>query len=219
MSLMMAITSVRTRGTFKKPLFFFLLFVNLFALVMTWSAVSIFGFAVSFILVGMAWRKTSFLWVLFFIIPLIMAAPRIYLVVGQYLNRFQESRSFLPDGLLMGLTQFGGLDWLFGVGLKLRPVSLTSHSTYLSLLYRSGIVSVIIFFLFQVYLIVKWLQLRSIVFHQRDRLLFWEGLGWIIISIGLWMITQDIGAPQLLAFLYFSMIGVFEGFRRKCVIT
>ena len=118
---------------------------------------------------------------------------------------------------LHSVSQVRGVDWLVGLGIRPRPgggFPTGSHSTYISLLYRSGLFGLVGFLTFQAILIGRWYLLRAITRTDRQTFVIWRGFGVVFLSMAFWMLTEDIDAPQLLAFIYFSCIGLFEGFRR-----
>jgi len=149
-------------------------------------------------------------------------------VLGSGLTQLMEWIFQLREGSTTGrlalykysLQVFEGVDWILGFGLRPRDesaflVPIGSHSTYLSMLFKTGVIGCSIFILFQAQLLMRWLRFRGIATRRRNLFCLWQGLGGVFTGVGLWMFTGDIDAPQLLAFLYFSLVGVFEALVRE----
>ncbi len=189
------------------------------ALLMTLSRMSVAAFATAFLLAFMIERRLFFIWVSFGIMLLILGSP--------WIAQFIQWMLSLREGSTLGrlalyrysLAQLADVDWILGMGLKPREESsfampIGSHSTYLSLIFKTGILGVLAFAVFQASLLWRWCCLKNRAKLFPETRFFWQGLGIIFFGIGIWMMTQDIDAPQLVCFLYFSFVGLFEGFRR-----
>jgi O-antigen ligase len=90
-------------------------------------------------------------------------------------------------------------------------IPVGSHSTYISVLYRVGIMGLLAFIAFQISCIFAWLRIR-INLIGRDQHRLWSILGVALIAMSIWMIGEDIDAPQLVAFLYFILVGIIFAF-------
>ena len=200
------------------PLFVSLIFLNLFALVMTLSRGSILAFFVSFLIIFLLQRRNAWLWILLAGLILVLASPWLLSFMGFLLDLRESSTMGRLDLYMTSLSTLGTQDWVVGFGIKPRTLTsvipMGSHSTFLSLVFKTGVVGAVSFILFQVSLFLSWIRLRNHVAENRDYYLFWRGLGWVFVSMAIWMLVDDIDAPQFLAFLYFSLVGIFEGFRR-----
>lgn len=101
-----------------------------------------------------------------------------------------------------------------GIGVKPRDDSLSalpigSHSTYLGMLLKSGLIGLFFMVAFQVELFLRWLSsLRKSL--PRDLLMLHNALGISLISAGMFLLTQDLDSPQFFAFLYFSIVGMMS---------
>ena len=100
---------------------------------------------------------------------------------------------------------------IIGIGIKPREdylaIPLGSHSMYLSILLRSGILGVMAFIAFQVNIVIVWFRgtRKSMTPQLRS---FWTAVGIALFSMCLWMATEDLDAPQLVAFVYFLFVGI-----------
>ncbi len=221
--IMIAIFFLFTDGVLKKrtqsPFWIGLLGASFLALGMTLSRMSILALSVSFLFVWFIGRKHFFVWV--------VVGGSLFLAILPWLSQFTEwimglrggSSSVRMDLYRYTIDQLSGADWILGVGMKPREdifaIPIGSHSTYVSMLYKSGGVGLGVFVLFQIVLFLRWFSLKEDARARRHYFLFWRCLGFVFVSMGLWVITEDIDAPQALSFLYFSSIGIFEGFRKE----
>lgn len=191
---------------------------NFMALCMTLSRTAILGFVMSFILVMCAHRKRFFFGILFILMALFFLGHWIEKGLDWVLVLRQGSSDNRLSLYRESLSQLEGVDWFIGLGLKPReevsnfPVG--SHSTYLSVVFKTGVTGLAIFILMQANLFWRWYRLGSALGGSPQAFFFWRGLGWVFCFMVFWMMTDDIDAPQFVAFLYFSMIGIFEGFQR-----
>lgn len=203
-----------------RKLSFILVFIlNLVALGMTLSRMSIFAFLVGGAIIFLVRRKFFLIWFVTLILLLVLFQPAIEYIMSWMLGLREgstSSRLFLYE---MTLHQLSGSEWILGKGIKSRmyefALPLGSHSTYVSVLFKTGIFGLLAFLGFQIHLFVKWYRLRAKVWGERDQFFWWQAFGWVFISVNFWMMTGDIDAPQYLAFIYFSLIGFFEGFYRR----
>ncbi len=198
---------------------FLLLFsMNFLGLFMTLSRVSILGFFVSGLIVWTLQKENVGRWSLVAIFCGIILIPWIFQGIEQVLLAREGSTLSRIDLYLYSIEQLHGEDWIFGLGIRPRlstfSIPLGSHSTYVSLLYKSGALGFTLFIAFQTVLILRWYRLKVFALNSREHLVAWRGFGMVFIAMALWMLTEDIDVPQVLVFLYFSCIGFFEGFRR-----
>ncbi len=100
---------------------------------------------------------------------------------------------------------------VLGIGVKPRqallPVPVGSHSTYIGLLLKSGILGTIPFIAFLVILLVKLTRgaMETDASHDRLKVL---ALFTSLLSMVMWMGLEDIDAPTLVAFLFFLLAGL-----------
>jgi O-antigen ligase len=100
---------------------------------------------------------------------------------------------------------------LIGIGVKPREsdisIPIGSHSMYLGMLLKTGLLGLLSFILFQINIIKTWFRLIKEKMKPETRDIF-NHTGVSLIAASLFLFTQDLDAPQLVAFLYFLMIGI-----------
>lgn len=104
-----------------------------------------------------------------------------------------------------------------GIGVKPRTglyAPIGSHCTYLGILLKTGFLGLIYFLLFQFSVYYQWLKLKRIL--PEKFIPFWQGLGISFVSLSLWMFTDDLDAPHIVAFLYFIIIGCILWLKKTC---
>jgi hypothetical protein len=106
---------------------------------------------------------------------------------------------------------------ILGVGVKPQEpgaaFALGSHSTYLSALIRSGMLGMIALILWQLYLIVISIRLLFTVQHPFYRKQA-AAYAFVIFSMTVFMVTEEVDIPQVLMFIYFIIIGLFSAMLR-----
>ena len=218
-ALVMLVTWARMEKKTASPFVWFLVLPNLLGLFMTLSRISMLALGVSVTVIFFLQMQRAWIWIFLLLLGLIAALP----LLDQwttFLWGLREGSSVQRLELYQySLQQLEGADWILGLGLKPREEAfrfpLGSHSTYLSMLFKTGVVGLIIFLAFQLHLALRWYQLKNFLRRSSKEFFLWQGFGMVFFGMAVWMITEDIDAPQLLAYLYFSIIGVFEGFHRE----
>lgn len=190
-------------------------------LFMTLSRMSALAFVISIGTVFLVQKKHAGLWIFFMAALLIFAAPLIHQFMDWLMGLRQGSTTGRIHLYEYSLRQLEGIDWILGKGVKAREghfvIPVGSHSTYISMLYKTGVMGFLGFLALQASVLWRWLTLRRYVVNDPVQFAFWRGLGAVLISMSMWMVTEDIDAPQFLAFLYFSLMGIFEGLYRENV--
>ncbi|MDP3919489.1 MAG: hypothetical protein Q8R76_01600 [Candidatus Omnitrophota bacterium] len=223
--IMLIVVMTVTWGMWEKklrsPLFLLLVIANMAALFMTLSRMPIIALGVSFVGVLLIQRRHAILWILAFLLLLSVTLP--------WLEKMTEWVLGLRGGSTTGrialyqesFRQMSGVDWILGMGFKPRvyliSTPLGSHSTIISLIYKTGVSGAIIFIIFQAHLLWRWFSMKAFVVEKKSYLNLWFGLGWALSCMAMLMITEDIDAPQLLAFAYFVLLGIFEAYYRERV--
>ena len=203
----------------KKPSFLILIALSFGAMFFTFSRTTLIAFIFGGAAVSILKRKEPFLWLLFFFVLFILSYPLFERATSWILGFRQGSTLARFELYRASLEQLKDTRWIFGLGVK--PLvddlnyPLGSHSTYVSLLFRTGILGASTILFFQIGLLWRWYRLKPYAQEQRETFILWSGLGWVFISMGFWLLTEDLDAPQFLAFMYFSFVGIFEGFRRE----
>ncbi len=220
--LIMVLTRAAIETKIKKAFFFILIFLNIMALVMTLARTALFALITSLIFVSVLKSRKTLLWGVLIILLFSALTPWLNDFVDWFLKLREGSSINRLDLYRYSLEQMEGVNWILGYGMKPREesaftVPIGSHSTYLSLLFKTGILGTSVFFLFQSMLLWRWYKLKECAMLHEEAFALWRGLGAVFWGIAITMFTGDIDAPQFLAFIYFSLIGIFEGFRRNLI--
>lgn len=210
-----------TNQRLKNPFVLFLLGVNALALLLTMSRMSVLAFIVSAAIVFLLDKKHAWIWIVSFFLIAILMLPVIESFSTWVLGLRQGSTTGRMNLYKYTLDQLYGVDWLVGKGIKPRVdvfvIPIGSHSTYISLVFKTGIIGFMSFMSFQFVVLWRWLKTKPYVANDPRLFTLWRVLGATMIAMGMWMLTEDIDAPQFLAFLYFSSVGFFEGLRKGCL--
>jgi len=94
------------------------------------------------------------------------------------------------------------------------PIAIGSHSTYLGILFRTGFFGLITFLLFWLNVLRKWWNERKST--TKDPILgpLWFYSGIAMFGGLFWMMTEDLDAPPIVAFIYFLIIGLIGSIPR-----
>ncbi|WNF22664.1 O-antigen ligase family protein [Mesobacillus jeotgali] len=129
------------------------------------------------------------------------------------LNQIIQSREGSSD--LRGYVYEKALSYFYqnpiiGTGVKFEepgiPIPIGSHSTFIGVLMKTG--SLGFFTLFAFLSITLFIWYKKIHIFKNENLIIWKVVGFNFISFTLWMVTEDIDAPQIVAFLYFFNISL-----------
>lgn len=217
--LMMLIVQAQILRRMKHPAFWLLAGVTFLGLVMTLSRMSMMGLLIALGSVYLIQKRNFGIWMFASVLLLIAAAPLLMRVMEIVLSLREGSNVSRFELYRYSLQQLEGSDWIIGLGMKPREnqflFPLGSHSTYISLTFKTGLVGLFIFLVFQITLFTRWYSLKALAMRRREIYFFWRGLGLVFIAMALWVVTEDIDAPQLLAFIYFSFVGLFEGLYKE----
>lgn len=222
MALMMIATWAALTQKSKNPFFISLFALNFLALLMTLSRMSILVGLLSVSVVFLLQKKKALPWIVLLILVVVFASPWILKATDVIWGLRQDSSETRFALYRYSLQQLQGVDWILGLGIKNRGETfifpIGSHSTYVSLCVKTGILGLSTFILFQTTLFLRWFHLRDFAMQEAGAFYLWRGLGWVFIAMMIWTMTEDIDAPQLVAFLYFSLVGIFEGMRRELLM-
>lgn len=110
---------------------------------------------------------------------------------------------------------------IFGVGVRYfipeSAIAVGSHSTYLGILMRSGIVGFIGILLFKVTILKKIFINKKYLSNNRFKRTIWNITTFIFVFMSIFMIFEDIDWPSIVAFLYFLNIAIILSFDKiKC---
>lgn len=219
--LYMLFTKAAMASSLKSPKIWLLLLLNFGALLMTFSRMPLMAFIACTIFVFFIEKQKTLLWALFGITIVIFALPLLDQAITAFLKMREGSNTSRMDLYVQSINYLKGIDWVLGAGIKPRIVfssyPIGSHSTYVASLYKMGALGFSLFLLLQVTLVIRWYQVKALASKRKEDFALWRGLGLVMLSMNFWMMTEDIDAPQFLAFLYFSCVGYFEGFRRSLI--
>ena len=221
MTLIMILGGAELKKKRTSPVFLILFALNFAALIMTLARTAIFAFILSFLFVLLIQKRRPVFWLLGSAALLFLFSPWLSQGMDFLLGLREQSTEGRLDIYRTSLSMLQGPDWILGLGIKPREdvflVPFGSHSMYISLLFKTGIIGTAVFVSFQASLFLKWFRLKSWAVQDRERYALWKTLGWIFAAMAIWFLTDDLDAPQLVAFLYFSVVGFFEGFCREAV--
>jgi len=199
---------------------YFLIAANLLGLYLTLSRTAIAALIIGFIFVYLIEKKSIFIWIFMAFLLFLMTLPWLLQLINWVLEWRYNSTLGRFWLYRYSLELLQGPDWIIGMGLKPRLATVMampvgSHSTYLSITIKSGLLGLFLFLLFQANIFFRWYGIKDKIKILREDHVLWEVVGRILISMAFWMITEDIDAPQLVCFLYFSSLGLLEALRRK----
>lgn len=176
------------------------------------SRFSIFSLLIGFIIVWtIKTKKRSIIFLFLVLLFLLILIP----YFGFFFDLFNSIR---PGSLTLRAKSYAfAMDMMkeenlmFGIGVKPRldeiQIPVGSHSTYLGLFLRTGIIGILIFIFFELYLLFIWFINRKKIISIRIKTI-WDSIGVSLFAMSFWMIFEDIDAPQLVCFLYFLVIGI-----------
>jgi len=220
-SLPMLLTWAACTKRLSSPVLWLLVVGHVVGLGMTLARMAILGLGASAMVVYILQKRNVVAWGMFIVGVSLLATP-LLLRSAETVVAAREGSSRSRLALYKeSVQQLEGVEWVFGRGIRAysekHGMPLGSHSTYVSLLYRTGLAGLATFLLLQGVLLVRWYQLKRVARLNREHFLVWRALGIVFVSMALWMLTEDIDVPQLLAFMYFGAIGVVEGLRSELI--
>lgn len=105
----------------------------------------------------------------------------------------------------------------FGVGDKFKVpdvyLMIGSHSTYLSVLIRSGIIGTISIIGFILITFCQVFNNKKYITNRKSRNI-WFNTTWLFITSVIWMFTEEIDWPQIVAFLFFVNVALIFSFKK-----
>lgn len=207
------------------PSFLFLLLFSghLLGLGMTLARMAILALMASTLGIYVLQKQRVWLWIMGVGIATVFCAPVLLQLADRVVTSRQGSSESRFDLYRDSLAQIEGLEWITGRGIRTHSAEhgmpYGSHSTYVSLTYRTGLLGLSAFLLLQMVVFYRWYQLKAKTQSTRQLRIYWRSLGVVLLSMPMWMITEDIDVPQLLAFMYFAAVGLLEGLRRELNTT
>lgn len=106
---------------------------------------------------------------------------------------------------------------IFGVGVRYfieeSIIPVGSHSTYIGALMRSGIIGFIGILLFVLNTFISIYNNKKYIINNKSKVI-WIATSFLFILSSLWMITEDIDWPHIVAFFYFINTSIIYQFKR-----
>ena len=149
--------------------------------------------------------------IIIFILILILISSPILIDIFSYLVSYRSGSSITRFSLYFyGFELTNKTNILFGLGYKPRIeqffIPIGSHSTYIGAYIKTGLLGFTIILIWQIAILRLWIA-NCHKINQKYKSLF-MGVGSSIISMVLWMLTEDIDAPQLVMFTYATLVGL-----------
>ncbi|NHH93969.1 hypothetical protein GOICGAJE_02520 [Bacillus sp. MB95] len=98
---------------------------------------------------------------------------------------------------------------ILGIGVK--PylenihISIGSHSTIVGTFLKTGIFGLALLLLFKLITLFYLIRLKKL---NKEIFYLWDKIAISYITLSIWMVTEDIDAPQIVAFMYFFICGL-----------
>lgn len=107
---------------------------------------------------------------------------------------------------------------VFGVGIRYfiseSAIPVGSHSTYLGVLMRSGIVGFLGIVMYKISILIKILNNKKYIFNSNFKKVIWNISTFIFIFMSIFMVFEDIDWPNIVAFLYFFNVAIIISFEK-----
>lgn len=189
----------------------FMVSLGIISILFTLSRTAVLSFVVAICVVLVMNRKHLLFIALLIIFSIAFSFP-LFHSIFEWVNELRGGSSSLRFSLYSGsidmvlrenpLIGFGVLplaDWT--------PLAVGSHSTYLSLFVRAGVVGVFFFTLFQFNILKIWFYgVRYSALPETRKIFNYIGIS--IIALSLFSLTEDIDASPPVTYLYFLLIGM-----------
>jgi O-antigen ligase len=205
-SLTLAYYAGNQRAKFKK----LIISLELMALILSFTRIAVLGLFLGWLIVATISKIKNRNTLLILAISLMLLTV---ILISVPLDKFfYPFYSFRPGSTQTRLSiykltiNFLSDHFLFGYGYKPRPKDfdfpIASHSTYLSVLYRTGLAGFLALCLFFGSILFKWLKSKD---RLKDDFLknLWYYNGISLIGSLIWLITEDLDAPTIAAYLFF----------------
>ena len=95
------------------------------------------------------------------------------------------------------------------------PTPIGSHSTYLGVYYKTGFLGFLAFILFWINVLRRWWKQRTALAEHKFLFPLWFYGGLALWGGLFWMISEDLDAPPIVAFLYFITVGLVISLNKK----
>jgi hypothetical protein len=178
---------------------------------LTGSRISIVAVFIGSIGVGAVSNRNKFLIIFFIGAIFITATPVLIDLINYCFNYRAGSSTTRIELYLYGIEIATGKNILFGLGHKPRIASqfcvpIGSHSTFIGAYVKTGLLGLVTIISFHISLLRLWYRNLNHILPSNRAL--YLGIGASLLSMSVWMLTEDIDAPQLVMFSYSVLIGL-----------
>lgn len=185
----------------------------IFALIFTNSRISILAILIAVCLVVFLKNKNKIIIIMLMLSIIFLVSPFIDNIIQSFLLVREGSSLSRLDNYRLSL-KYSMQKPLIGHGikplLKSMEFPLGSHSTYTSLLIKTGILGLFLFLSFQVGVFSEWIR-KFEYYQQNNRFLLnklWAYFGIALLGSYIWVFSEDLDAPPIVTCLFFINIGI-----------
>ncbi len=208
-TLIMILPLYAAHSTSKKAYRFTALAVGLLALVFTLSRTSIIAFIIAIGFIYLLNHKHKLIIAVTALLIIITAWPILVMSYEQVSDLRKDSSEIRARLYRQTIETALKQSPLIGIGVKPRDeffIPTGSHSMILSVFLRTGMLGLAAFIAMQWQIAKTWYQgLKRVAESAKQT---WNAIGISLFAMLLWMTTEDLDAPQLVAFLYFLLLGL-----------
>lgn len=191
--------------------------IQCFALLFSLSRIAIIGLLFSWIIVNYFVRRKTYSFIVKILLGVLIMMlleiiyPSIFYRMVGFMEKFRggstDKRIYMYDESIRQTLE----NPFLGYGFKPKPkelgVPIASHSTFISIFYKTGAIGLS-------FLLLLWWNIyrtwrKAIEKIREDKLIYFaRNLGVVFISGIIWQLTEDLDAPAIVAFFYFLIIGL-----------
>jgi len=214
-SLTQAYYAGNPKAKFKKVI----ISLELISLILSFTRIAILGLFLGWLIVAIISKiknRNTLLVLTIFVVLLTVILISIPLdKISYYFYSFRPGSTQTRLSIYKLTVNFLSDHFLFGHGYKPRPKDfnfpIASHSTYLSVLYRTGVAGFLALCLFFGFIFFKWLKIKD---RLNDDFLknLWYYFGISLIGSLIWLLTEDLDAPPIAAYLFFMASALIATF-------
>lgn len=124
---------------------------------------------------------------------------------SERLNSYRQAFEVIKENLLFGIGDKFKADGIF--------VLIGSHSTIIGTLVKSGVCGFVGLIGFLITVVIKVFHNKKYIYNAFSKKL-WISTTFLFLSNTIWMITEDIDWPQIVAFLFFLNISIIFSFKK-----
>ena len=195
--------------------------LGIIAIFLTISRISIIAFFVG-IIGSYIINKRNKILISFFLILLLLLITPVLIDFFNYSLQYRSGSSINRLKLyLYGINLTNKTNILLGLGYKPRIdqfyIPIGSHSTFIGAYVKTGLIGFIAIVVWQIMVLKLWVANVSRI-KETNKTLF-LGIGAGIIAMTIWMLTEDIDAPQLVMFTYAVLTGLLISITKDDIST